>query len=97
MQKESVDKNPDYGYNPAEYYEEDTEVKDANNYYGYSVDDPEYVDAVLDANVEYGNSIDEEEKGESLGKWRRAFDCYQIRIHFKREMLARPLQSADLN
>ena len=59
--KESIDINPDYGYEGGEEYEESA-IREANLDYACSVDDPEYVETgVVDTNVEYGNSTDDEE------------------------------------
>ena len=59
--KDSIDINPDYGYEGGEEYEESA-IREANLDYACSVDDPEYIETgVVDTNVEYGNSTDDEE------------------------------------
>eukprot|EP00092_Neocalanus_flemingeri_P074077 GFUD01091544.1.p1 GENE.GFUD01091544.1~~GFUD01091544.1.p1 ORF type:complete len:311 (-),score=87.61 GFUD01091544.1:73-1005(-) len=66
MTQESVDINPDYGYNQEGVEYEESAVKDINLDYGYSVDDPNYMETVItDANVDYGYSVDEEEYQEN--------------------------------
>ena len=44
MTSESIDINPDYGYNQDGVEYEESALKDANLDYAYSVDDPEYME-----------------------------------------------------
>ena len=60
---ESIDINPDYGYQGGEEYEESA-IREANLDYACSVDDPEYIETgVVDTNIDYGNSTDDEDRG----------------------------------
>ena len=60
-ENESIDINPDYGYQGGEEYEESA-IREANLDYACSVDDPEYIETgVVDTNIDYGNSTDDEE------------------------------------
>jgi hypothetical protein len=59
---ESIDINPDYGYNQDGVEYEESALKDANLDYAFSVDDPEYMETgITDTNIDYNLSIDEEE------------------------------------
>ena len=63
---ESIDINPDYGYNQDGVEYEESALKDANLDYAYSVDDPEYMETgVTDTHTDFTLSIDEEDDKEN--------------------------------